>query len=668
MSLDGVARGPPAQRAASRRNPARLAFGVVALGGRGSPEAPGRRGSVCYDPGVARTATIAGRIGGAALIAWAAAACAAGATPAGTGAPGRESPRPGSDAGAVEAKREPPAAPTRPPVAFLDEREPPGGAGADPTTYDRVAARVFAFSDSQLHYLFGKRTFAQSPFADILVEVAVRPAALDDGSDLLLRAFLTDWRRRWRDHTPVFLGDAADLSCDQELAAFFDVLATAGLRTLLAVTSNHDGFFVGNYTSKDDVDGALQITDMPNDWTRACSEPESFDDHRLTKGRAVAALAARLPRAPAWATDARTGDGGPTDYADAHLYYVRPLGGADPGVAPAWGVFLDTVDYRAFDVTASQGAGTVGAVSREQLRFLDRAMFEARVAGDVSAFVVFAHYPVSALDPASRDRVLRFLETHPRIVAYVAAHEHLSRERALALPDGRSIPELLVGSTTDFPQEARRIEVRVDRAGRAAVASWRLRLAADRLCADVPPLPATATGYTGYRIRRDDIGIADIGTLDKLLVWAGLDDLADTRAVQAIGALLVENELVRAWAELYAHSPLAAQIDRSRLDAILDDRYAVGDDVAALRPYLTGRAAGGGTRYDAWHDPVVARRLAVAQRAFHRFGPHARTFRELRKLRMATPAAYHYFLCHAAHASVAEQRSRRTVRGVIYVR
>src|SRR5690606_1307063 len=130
----------------------------------------------------------------------------------------------------------------------------------------------------------------------------------------------------------VFLGDAADLSCTQEYDAFFDVLERHGVSELLGVTANHDGFYVGNFTSRDDLDGRLVLTDMPDDWTRACSEPGQFADNRLTKGRAVARMAAALPPAPSWATSAtHEGAEGPDDYARTHLYYVRPLRGGDPG-------------------------------------------------------------------------------------------------------------------------------------------------------------------------------------------------------------------------------------------------------------------------------------------------------------------------------------------------
>src|SRR6185436_18414333 len=110
----------------------------------------------------------------------------------------------------------PPAAPPLPPP-LLRLVDPPAGPGPG-AAYPQVAARVFALGDSQLHHLYGKRTFAQSPFADRYqgIEVAIRPAALDDGGDLLLGLFVDEHHRHHPRSTLVYMGDAADLSCTQE--------------------------------------------------------------------------------------------------------------------------------------------------------------------------------------------------------------------------------------------------------------------------------------------------------------------------------------------------------------------------------------------------------------------------------------------------------------------
>ncbi len=567
------------------------------------------------------------------------------------------------DAGVADAEA-PDAAP--PPVTYnLRLVEPPAGTAALPDPH-QVAARLFIVSDTQLHYLFGKRTFAQSPFADRMsFEVAVRPAALDDGSDLILGAFLDDWKARWPQASLVFLGDAADLSCTQEMDRFVGVMRDHGADRFLAVTANHDGFFVGNFTSKKDMGGQLAVTDMPDDWTRACAEPGSFDDHRLTKGRAVERLLSVLPPGPLWATSAaHQGFHGPDDYRKVHLTYARPLGGGDAGAPPVWGLFLDTVDYRDFDLHASEGAGRMGAVSRQQMRFLDRAAFEASALAPIgqTRFLLFGHHPIDELEPSSRKRLLAFLDARPDILAYVAAHTHKPEELSIALPSGRRVPEIVAGSTTDSPNAGLVLEVQVN-GSESSVARWRTMLDTEGLCADVPPLPPTASGYTGYRIARDGVPDVNVGTLDKLMFAVGLSELEQQRVVQMLGALLIENELVRSWAELYLGDGAAKDPE---LERIASRRYAAGSDLRALTPWLQGKARPGQqSAYDAWWDPVGARVVRVAALGFHRFGPHAAHFRALRETRRNNPR---YFLCHAAHAAAAESHHARRRGKILYIR
>jgi hypothetical protein len=666
---------------------AHAAAAIYALGGRSEPcEIQGMRGRDLHDSFIRCEAALLAAL----MLMLASPATGCNRSTAAAPRPGAGTGAPAGQGGTVPATT--PAAAPAPvaPAPVLREVEPPHAQpGLDGDSV--VAARLFAFGDSQLRYQYGKRSFAQSPFAERMsFEVAVRPAALDDGSDLLLALFLDEHRARYAGHTLVFLGDAADLSCEQEMDAFTASLSRAGVARLLAVTSNHDGFYAGNFTSRSDVDGDLRVTDMPHDWTRACSEPGRFADRRLTKGRAVKRFHALLPPGPDWATEARFDRDGPTQFRDSYLYYLRQLGGGDPGAPPVWGVFLDTVDYRGFAFERSRGAGSVGAVSREQLRFLDRAMFEARIAAGAApvTFVVFGHHPYRTLEPQSRARLASFLDAHPEIAAYVSAHAHQSMERSIALPGGRALPELIVGSTTDAPQSARLIEIQVGeaQAGKAgagkagagkagagvrrAALTRRLVLDADALCADIAPLPADAIGYTGYRIVRDSTPDLDIGALEKIMFALSVDDLASQRTVQALGAMIMENDLVRAFARLYADAPIRRSApDQAMLEGILARRYAAGNDVASLRPYLRGDARPReATSYSAWHDPVMSRVLAVAEHGLHRFGAHAALFQRLRALRTSDPDVRRYFACHAIHAAEAESRSLRTRGDVLYIR
>jgi hypothetical protein len=574
--------------------------------------------------------------------------------------------------GATPTATPPPASSLAPAWQPLLRRvEPPAGPGAA-SGYPVVAARVLAVGDSQLRWLYGRRTFAQSPFADRYqgIEVAIRPAALDAGGDLLLDAFLAEHRHVYPGATLVYTGDAADLSCTWEYDRFFATMARAGELPLLMVTSNHDGFYAGNFTGQDDAEGRMRFTDMPTDWLRACSEPGSTASHILTRAAAAARIAAVLPPAMPWATSFAPGDpDAPSGYAASHLDYVRPLGGGDPGAPPAWGVFLDTVDYRDFDVRTALGAGTVGSISAAQLRELDHALFEVQGVQPDAVVVAFGHHTLAQLDPEAQQRVERFLETHPQIVAVVTAHTHFADERSHTLPSGRVVPELVVGSTTDFggagaPESARLVEVRVDpRTGARGAASWRLELDVEALCAGIPAFaPRDPLGYTSYRLERDDTGDVPTSTWGLFWAWLADSDLGRYRVAQTAGALLVENRLVRDLAYLYRAAP-----------GPLDDGTAAELDALVRRARSTEAAWGPTTRpvaapggYDDWWDPVLKPWVPALARTLLSFGGERLLFDQLERTRTADPERRRWFTCHAARAAEAEAL-RPTARDHVYV-
>ena len=572
----------------------------------------------------------------------------------------------------------PPVAP-RPlprPEALLRAVDPPSGPGAG-AAYPVVAARVFALGDSQLRWLFGKRTFAQSPFADRYegIEVAIRPAALDDGGDLLLATFLAEHRNQYPRASLVYMGDAADLSCQWEYDRFYRTMAAAAELPLLMVTSNHDGFFAGNFTQRADAQGNLRYSDLPVDWYRACSEPGSRDDHILTRARAAARIAEALPPALPWATAYVPGDpDDPSGYVNTHLSYVRPLGGGDPGAPPAWGVFLDTVDYRDFDLTSALGAGTTGSISAAQLRDLDHALFEVEglSGGAQAVFVAFGHHTLAQLDPAAQERLRHFFDVHAEILGYVSAHTHFSDERLHRLPSGRSFPELVVGSTTDFggpgvPESARLVELRVDPSGGGrGLASSRLELDVDKLCGDLPPLdPRDPFGYTSYRLERDDTGDVPTSTWGMFWAWLGDGDLAHYRVAQTAGALLVENRLVRDLAYLYRASPLALDDGAiAELDALVHRAPMPGTgwgtaNVAEMLAHLGD--------YDLWWDPVLKPYIPLLVQTIVTFGSERMLFEGLRAGRTATAENRRYFTCHAARAAAAEAQ-RPAPKDHVYIR
>jgi hypothetical protein len=301
-------------------------------------------------------------------------------------------------------------------------------------------------------------------------------------------------------------------------------------------------------------------------------------------------------------------------------------------------------------------------------------MFDVATAAAAGAprprWIAFGHHPINQLEPAAQRRLFRFFDVHPEIAGYVSAHTHYSDERSHRLPSGRLLPELVVGSTTDFgggsPQAARLLELRVD-GDRAGLASWRLVLDVDELCAGIPPIAANdALGYTSYRLERDDTGDVPTGTWALFWAWLEDDDLRHYRIAQTAGALLVENRLVRALAYLYRNAPAGAgepgEADRAELDALVGRVAGPGMGWGAA----ADQKLAGLDDYARWWDPVLSPTIPLFAHSLLSFGAERRLFENLRAARVATPERRRWFTCHAARAAEEEARRPRP-RNVTFI-
>lgn len=534
-------------------------------------------------------------------------------------------------------------------------------------------ASLYLLGDSQLHYPYGKRSFAQAGWVDKTVEVAVRPAFLDLSSDLLLDEFLRFRATEAPSSRFIFLGDAADLSCEQELARFFAVLHGRGFQTPNDggedwdfVTSNHDGFFVGNFTSPKDADGALSYTDMPEDWLRACAEPNTKDDHRLTKGRFVREVRGLLSDLPAEDVAASwEGAASPDSYQSDFLYYTRRL---DDGSSPAVvvGIFLDTVDYRRhFDLHDTMGAGTVGALSPGQLRFVKEAILRAAKAhhGKPLYFAFFGHHPLEQLDDDTREALgLMLLPLRRQLIGYFAAHEHQSSIREVQAGPV-TLRQFVTGSTTDWPQHGRLVTLRYSPGESGLSVETQLTGLDPAPCARQRRLYDGALSYTGYRqFQADPPGSFGLAWDE---FWGNYDQRKQTLA----SALEIENLQVRQLAGLYLSLPARwlAPADRVVLEQIALAPYAAADSSASLAAlvrdpdYLATLS-----EYDRWFDPKTLPESAARYRAIHSFGDHAYFLRNLDTLRWE-PSLRAFFLCHAVAASEVESRERAERQGVYFI-
>jgi hypothetical protein len=313
---------------------------------------------------------------------------------------------------------------------------------------------MFIVSDSQFHELRGRRFVGQMEFADALVPVALRPVELDVLSAASLSRFATVYHALAAERPPgsrlwwAHLGDMADLSCANEMSRAssllrerYDLHAFAGV-----APGNHDKAFTGNFF-------------WSPYWDSACPsgrlEKQLSDKMLLQSWQAsVEEAHGRMLPVPGWnpvATATRRGSA---------LVTATPLGAARHnqirrGVI---GIFIDTSDGQAFDLGV---AGLFGTFSHEQAETAKQAVEAVRVGAGPDyrdpLYVVFMHHPFDETSPGSNARLKDWMATldgdGTHVLGIVSAHTHESQRHSHCI-GRRLIPEMVLGSTIDPPQEA----------------------------------------------------------------------------------------------------------------------------------------------------------------------------------------------------------------------
>ena len=313
---------------------------------------------------------------------------------------------------------------------------------------------MFIVSDSQFHELRGRRFVGQMEFADALVPVALRPVELDVLSAAPLSRFATVYRRLaadrpagsrlWWSH----LGDMADLSCQNEMARAnallrerFDPHAFAGV-----APGNHDKAFTGNFFWSPYWDSACpsgrlekQVSDEMLRQTWRASIDEAHGSMLPVQGWNPVAVATRRGSALVTATPL-----GPARHHDVRRGVI--------------GVFIDTSDGQSFDLGV---AGLFGTFSSQQADTANQAIQAVRASAGPDyqdpLYVVFMHHPFEETSPGSNRRLKDWMaaldgeSTH--LLGIVSAHTHEAQKHSHCI-GRRQIPEIVVGSTIDPPQEA----------------------------------------------------------------------------------------------------------------------------------------------------------------------------------------------------------------------
>jgi hypothetical protein len=290
------------------------------------------------------------------------------------------------------------------------------------------AFSLFIVADSHFHALDGERSGFHLDAVDAEIPVSVRPVELDLLSSVTLRAF-ADVYQGLRQSRPglewVHLGDSADIGCASEIDRFVALAPRFGLGELAAaVPGNHDGAFLGNLA-------------WHPDWDAACHGGRSSP--AFARERLAGLMPQRKDRV--------------VSHPDKFLATVTALGKI--GAEDVVGVFLDTTDVPRDRVGI---AGVQGGISDAQLEWVQETL-EQFPAGRV---LVFGHHPVDQWTRLSRKRLDRLaLSLGNRLWGLVSAHTHLAAMRRQQV-GGQTVPELIVGSTLDPPQEAALLEGGLD--------------------------------------------------------------------------------------------------------------------------------------------------------------------------------------------------------------
>jgi hypothetical protein len=355
---------------------------------------------------------------------------------------------------------------------------------------------LFLVADSQFHQVSGTLSGLQIGVVDALDPVAVRPVELDILSAGSLAQFSRVYREtrrlgekegRWQQLQWAHLGDFGDVGCQAEVLRIKPYLEDFGLADLAGLAAgNHDSTFLGNFS-------------WHPDWPNACKPqngtPGAHDvpaDKPWVNGQLATVLDGR-------GQDPEKGGVLARDHAHpAHLAHVQRLGNLDAD--EVWGVFLDTSDY----TPSSPGfAGAFGEVTDTQMSAVSRALGEKLDALKAKKghlrVIVFMHHPFDELTDGSQ-KLLRGLAHRlgkDVLLAVVSAHTHLAALRNFQrdtcttagtcrssggtqpserecqahatcttpvfhckpTDGGVGVPEFVIGSTIDPPQEAALLEV-----------------------------------------------------------------------------------------------------------------------------------------------------------------------------------------------------------------
>jgi hypothetical protein len=352
--------------------------------------------------------------------------------------------------------------------------------------------KLLIIADNQEHLLTGVPLRSMSPLTERYVtSVALRSPLANVGGRLLLREALKFGIKEGASLV-LHLGDAADISCPDELSSVFDALDKEARHMWFIAPGNHDGLLAGNFAGYQPSFG-FQISKHPSiyntpplrglngverGWLNACLSPANSQDVSradvLTRGDALRFYVTRLKSRPGVTSEQlrpekvriantnvtcevekikiesqaytaiaricpRTQVSGATTWVGPYASYIVQR--LDVGGARI--ILLDTSDYMNPSLRNVALSGELSQAQIDQAELLFEREKVAR--GKV---IVAGHHPLSQLPQNQQQWIAE------RSGRYISAHVHNSASLINHQIKGRRTVELNVGSTLDYPPQA----------------------------------------------------------------------------------------------------------------------------------------------------------------------------------------------------------------------
>ena len=371
-----------------------------------------------------------------------------------------------------------------------------------------LSQRVFLVADNQLNYLYGDPNFMRTDVADQAVHVAIRPVQ----QDLFGQAAL-EWAvatARHLTHPILHLGDALNVGCEKEWAAFLRVMDAGRAKNedgtwkldpdggypvtpegypvspWYMAPGNHDAFFMGNTQdtsgewdaacggkggalTKDELVGvylqhltqqhqalAEALQDETGQWLReGCIDRAGTCGSMPAGAGLLHGLAWRIDEEEPWrsylvqAVDL-------TFARNARKVIAILFDSAQYDDAPTlipWSEGARCLPEQ-IERCLPSNAGTTGVVGSDQLEHLE-TWAEAFAKDTVT--ILMSHHRPQNLRSDALDRV-ESLPEELFVPLYVSAHSHAGRYDVWDTTEGGAL-ELNVGSMLDWPVEFRNLEL-----------------------------------------------------------------------------------------------------------------------------------------------------------------------------------------------------------------